>query len=83
MVDHGLSANFEILRLEILRRGLAAGFIGRIAALAQHAHRDGAVEPPGIEMVEAEMIRQASRQRAFSRRRRTIDGDRDDRLSHL
>src|SRR5579885_2377722 len=65
----------EQRRVEAARRRRGGFGIGRIAAGGEHAQRRGAVEPPGIEMGQAELCGEVSRQRALARGGRAVDGD--------
>src|SRR5580704_17443053 len=69
----------EFLRIERHRRfDGARGVVERIAGI-EHRFADGAVEQPGIEMMEPINLCEVSRDRALAGSRRSVDGDDHDK----
>ena len=55
--------------------GFGCGGVSGIGASIEHSQGRGAIEPTGIEMGEIETLGQTPRERAFTGRRRAVNGD--------
>ncbi len=65
----------QILRVDGACGGNRRGDVFRLLVGVQHAHADRAVEQPGIEISQPEMVSEAARQRAFAGSGGPVDGD--------
>ena len=65
----------ELLRIERMRRrDRVLPVVERPPCIEQRL-RDRAINQPGVEMAQTEMLREPPAERAFAGRRRSVDGD--------